>query len=91
MTPDELLKNADIERVAKEGALIYQSVKSKYEPTSTGQFLAIDIESRDQYLAPTSAEAVIKARAAHPNKVFYVVKVGFDAAETLANLIVPKK
>jgi len=89
-TSEELLKSADLERIAREGALIYQSVKSKHEPVSTGKFLAIDIDSRDQYVASSSAKAVVEARKAHPNKVFYVVKIGFDAAETLANLIVRK-
>jgi hypothetical protein len=55
-----------------------------------GEFLAIDIDSKDVYVAPTSAEAVVAARGVHPNKVFYVVKIGFDAAETMAHLF-PQK
>lgn len=86
MMPEELLKSADLEKIAKEGALIYQSVKSTYEGKDTGKFLAIDIESKDKFLAPTSAEAVVQARAVHPKKVFYVVKIGFDAAETISAL-----
>ncbi len=89
-TPEELLKNTDLEKIATEGNLIYQSIKSKYETNSIGKFLAIDIESKDQFLSASSAEAVVDARKVHPNKVFYVVKIGFDAAETMANLIVKK-
>ena len=87
MTPEDLIKNADLEKIATNGALIYEGIKSKYEENSIGKFLAIDIDSKDQYVASTSAEAVVQARTAHPNKVFYVVKIGFDAAETLANMI----
>ena len=87
MDSEELIKNSDLQRIATEGALIYEAVRGKYEVNSLGKFLAIDIESKDQYLAPTSAEAVITARKAHPKRVFYVVKIGFDAAETMANLI----
>jgi len=90
MEAEELIKNTDLEKIATQGALIYQGVKSKYEENSIGKFLAIDIDSKDQYLAQTSAEAVVLARAAHPNKVFYVVKIGFDAAETMAHLISKK-
>ncbi len=90
MDSEELIKNTDLERIASQGALIYQSIKSKYEENSIGKFLAIDIDSKDQYLASTSAEAVVMARTAHPNKVFYVVKVGFDAAETMAHLVSKK-
>lgn len=87
MDPQELIKNADLEKIATQGALMYQEMKSSYESSSMGKFLAIDIDTKDAYLAPTSAEAVVAARAAHPGKVFYVVKVGSDTAETLASLI----
>ena len=87
MTPQELIQNTDLGKIASEGVLIYQEVKKQYEENSVGKFLAIDIDSKEKYLAPTSAEAVITARAKHPGKVFYVVKIGFDAAETMAHLI----
>ncbi len=87
MDLEELMKNSDLTRIASEGALIYQGVKNKYEEHHIGKFLAIDIESKDLYVGSTSADAVILARKQHPNKVFYVVKIGFDAAETMANLI----
>ncbi|HLD70334.1 MAG TPA: hypothetical protein VI937_00380 [Negativicutes bacterium] len=90
MTPEELIKNTDLAKVASQGALIYQEVKKKYEENSIGKFLAIDIDSKEQFLASTSAEAVVAARAKYPGKVFYVVKIGFDAAETMAHLIYKK-
>ncbi len=75
----------EIQKIATEGALIYEEIKSKYEPEHKGEFLAIEIESKKEYLASSSAEAMILARASHPNKIFYVMKIGFDAAETLAH------
>jgi hypothetical protein len=90
MSPDDLLKNVDLTKIATEGSAIYNSVKSSYEPVHTGKFLAIEIESKDQHIGSSSAEALVQARAAHPGKVFYVVKIGFDAAETMANLVVSK-
>ncbi len=90
MNTEELTKNADLAKIAKEGALIYEKIKSNYEPSHHGQFLAIDISSEDAYVAPASADAVVLARKAHPDTVFYVVKVGFDAAETMAHLF-PEK
>lgn len=83
---DELIKKANIQKIAEEGAKIYESIKSQYEPVQNGKFLAIDIESKDTYIGNISSEAVELARKAHPNKVFYVVRVGFSAAETLATL-----
>lgn len=86
MDTEELTKNADLEKIAKDGSSIYEEVRGQYEPDHTGEFLAIEIENKSVYLAKTSAEAMSAARKANPGKVFYVVKIGFNAAETMANL-----
>jgi len=90
MDKDELLKKADIEKIAKEGARIYEQIKGKYEPKENGKFLAIDIDSKNVYFASTSADVLDKARKNHPNKIFYVVKIGFEAAETMAQMFFAK-
>ena len=82
---EELIKKADIQKIANKGAEIYGSVRLQYEPDQNGKFLAIDINSKEAFLGNTSSEAVESARKAHPNKIFYVVKIGFSAAETLAS------
>ena len=81
---DELIKQADIHHIAEEGSKIYLEIKDKYDPKEKGKFLAIDIDSKKVYLGVTSAEAVEEAKKNHPDKIFYVIKVGFDAAETIA-------
>lgn len=82
-----LIKKANIQEIAEKGSKIYDQIKSHYEPKKNGQFLAIDIETKNAYLAKTSSEAVELARKNHPSKIFYVVKIGSSAAETLAGLI----
>ena len=84
MNNEELIKKADIQKIADEGAKIYEQVKTDYDPKEKGKFLAIDIDSGEVYLSDTSAEALELARKDHPEKVFYVVKIGFDVAETMA-------
>ena len=84
MANDELIKQADVQKIATEGAKIYESIKADYDPKEKGRFLAIDIDTKQTYLADTSADAVAAARKNHPDRVFYVVKIGFDAAETMA-------
>ncbi len=81
---EELIKQANIQKIAEEGAKIYDQIKVQYDPQERGKFLAIDIESKDVYLGTSSADALELARQQHPNKVFYVVKIGFDVAETMA-------
>jgi len=84
MNNEELIKKVDIQKIAEEGAKIYEQTKVNYDPKERGKFLAIDIDSKKTYLGNTSAEALESARQNHPNKVFYVVKIGFDVAETMS-------
>ena len=84
MNGEDLIKETDIQRIAEEGAKIYQTIKDQYDPKEKGKFLAIDIESQKTYLGNSSAEALESARKNHPNKIFYVIKIGFDVAETMA-------
>jgi hypothetical protein len=86
MTSEELIKNTDIPRLSEEGRKIYEQIKARYESTHLGKFLAIDIKTQEAYLADSSAEAVEKARVAHPDTVFYVVKVGHSITEVMAGL-----
>lgn len=88
---EELIKKADIQKIAEEGAKIYEQIKVNYDPKERGKFLAIDIESKKAYLGNTSAEALELARQNHPNKVFYVVKIGFEVAETMAQSFAQSK
>lgn len=88
---DELIKNADIQKIAEEGAQIYAQVKANYDPKEKGKFLAIEIESKNVYLGNTSAEALVLAKQNHPDKIFYVVKIGFDTAETMAQSFLENK
>jgi len=88
---EELIEKADIQKIAEEGVKIYEQIKVDYDPKEKGKFLAIDIESKNVYLGNTSAGALELARQNHPNKIFYVIKIGFDAAETTARSFIENK
>lgn len=88
---EELIKKADIQKIAEEGTRIYAQVKQDYDPKEKGKFLAIDIDSQNVYLGNTSAEALVLAKQNHPDKIFYVVKIGFDTAETMAQSFLENK
>ncbi|MBU2595342.1 hypothetical protein KJ713_00735 [Patescibacteria group bacterium] len=83
---DELIKKADIQKIAAKGTKIYEKVKNNYEPQNNGKFIAINVDNEDIFLADNSSEAVEKARQKYPNKVFYVVKIGYSATEIMAKL-----
>lgn len=88
---ESLIKHADIQKIAEEGAKIYARIKVQYDPKEHGKFLAIDIGSEKAYLGSTSADALALARSKHPNKIFYVVKIGFDVAETTAQSFIDNR
>ena len=88
---EELIKSVNLPRIAEEGAKIYEQIKINYDPKEKGKFLAIEIDSKKEYLGNTSAEALELARQNHPDKIFYVVKIGYDAAETIAQCFTKSK
>ena len=87
---DELIKQADLQKIVTEGAKIYNQIKDKYEPKEDGKFLAIDIDSKKVYFAETGADAVELAKKSYPKKVFYVVKIGFEVSENIARVFLGK-
>lgn len=87
MQNEELIKNVNIQQLAEEGNRIYEELKDRYEPEQNGKFLAIEVGTKNVYLGDTSSKAVEEARSAHPDKVFYVVKIGFSASEVLAEVV----
>lgn len=87
MTPNEqLLKDADMEAIAKKGGEVYERIKDQYLAGHKGEFLAIDPGSEEVFLAASSGEAVAKARERYPNTIFYVVRIGYSVAEELASM-----
>ncbi len=91
MEDDKLLKKADLQGIAEKGARIYEKIKAKYERRHKGKFLAIEVDGGSVFIGKTSAQALILAREKNRGKIFYVVKIGFDVAETLAEFFVGKK
>ncbi len=88
MNEEELINKTNIQKIAQNGAEIYEKIKANYEPLKNGTFLAIEVDSEKIYEGSTAAEALVAARTANPGKLFYVVKVGSGSAETLAHSLV---
>jgi len=64
-----------------QGKRQYQSKLRKFlEPEHRGEFVAIEPESGDYYLGQTMSAAYQRAIEAHPQKKFYLVRVGYKTA-----------
>ena len=71
-------QGVNIHEIAARGNEIYKGIKKKYDQDK-GRFLAIDIESKDVFLADSTIDAVLAAKAKYPDRVFYVLRIGYAA------------
>jgi predicted phosphoribosyltransferase len=69
------------QELARRGLEHYErNLKRQLELTSPNEFVAIEVESGDYFLGKTMSEAIQAARAAHPEQIPFVVRVGHPAA-----------
>jgi hypothetical protein len=79
--PQPALLNAAQRRVAEKAKRFYQTkLKALLEPSHWGQYVAIEADSGDYGLGASIGEAIQQAKAKHPDKLVYVVRIGFRAA-----------
>jgi len=80
---DESNEEQSLQEIVDKGSALYEAVKGQYEPHDKGKFLAIEVEKGNFYIGDTTREAIGKARAANPGKLFYLVRIGFSSMEVL--------
>jgi len=90
MKPEDALMNSlnkiDVVRseLIERGQSIYeQSLKQHLEPAQVGRFVAIEPASGSYFLGDTATAALVAARAAMPNSLFYLTRVGQQTAHTV--------
>jgi hypothetical protein len=59
-----------------------QRLASLLEPSHDGEFVAVEPDSAQYFLGNTASAALIAARAAMPNNLFYLTRVGRETAHT---------
>ena len=82
------LRKEDVEvadPLVESGRRFYdERLKGELEPGHTGRYVAIEPESGRYFLADTGTEALLEARRALPESLFYLARVGHPAADTLS-------
>lgn len=76
-------RTVDIHRIASEGDVIYEEIKERYLNEHKGEFLAINVDTKEVFLGKTNAEAVEKAEKKYPDAIFYVERIGYSAVAML--------
>lgn len=67
--------------IAAKGSDIYnRRYRAEFERLHKGEFAAIDIDQETAYLADLPENALAKARAARPEGVFFLLRVGSAGA-----------
>jgi hypothetical protein len=68
----------------RRAVAIYQrQLRGRLEASNPDDFVAIEPESGDFYLGKTLSEAIQAARAAHPGRLPFVLRVGHQATVEL--------
>ncbi len=69
------------ENVAREAKRIYKErLRASLEESHMDEYVAIEPDSGEHFLAKSYSEAVAASRAAHPERIAFVIRVGHKAA-----------
>jgi hypothetical protein len=56
-----------------------RALRAKLEPKHVGKYLVIDVDSGDYELDVDEVAALQRAEAKHPDRIFYIMRVGYRA------------
>lgn len=67
--------------VAKQAKAVYDvDFRERCEADHFGEFVAIEPESRESFVAVTFIDAAMAAKAAYPSRKSFVIRIGHEAA-----------
>ena len=72
----------DRRKLSTKGKEIYERIRRELEPEHKGKIVAIEVDSGDYFLGKNVIEATRKGREKHPDKVFYLIRIGFPSIYT---------
>lgn len=64
-------------------ALYDCKLKTLLEPAETGKYVAVEPESENYFVDADGTKALQLARAAFPDKLFFLIRIGYDAAHSI--------
>ena len=79
-------------KLSQEGKRVYQErLQAVLEPEHIGRFVAIEPNSGRYFLGDSGAEALIAARDAMPESLFFLARVGYPAAHRIGGHALRKR
>jgi hypothetical protein len=72
------------ENLAERAKALYEGkLKNLLEPTAKGKFVAIEPDTERYFIADTGTKAILQGRAALPDKLFFLMRVGYPTAHAI--------
>jgi hypothetical protein len=68
--------------IASKGRKIFETISLELTDKYRGQFVAIEVDSGEYFIAETGIEATRKAQAKYPGKIFFLGRIGYRTAYT---------
>jgi hypothetical protein len=78
----QVQKLPDIHHISKKGQKIFEMLSEELTESHFGRFIAIEVDSGDYFIGETAIEATRRAQAKHPEKLFFLGRIGYRTAYT---------
>ena len=70
--------------LAEKSKLFYESkLKNLLEPSEKGKFVAIEPDTESYFVDKDGTKALLRARDAFPDKLFFLMRIGYKAADSI--------
>ena len=71
--------------LAKKSKALYESkLKNLLEQAEKGKFIAIEPESEKYFVDADGTQALLRARNAFPDKLFFLIRIGYKTADSIS-------
>jgi hypothetical protein len=81
-----LISNHSIQVAERAKAIYSRRLQAELEVAHRNSYVAIEPESGEHFVADSFGAAVAAARAAHPDRISFVIHIGHQAAIHLGGL-----
>ena len=76
-----------MDMVERSQAIYDQSLRQQLEANHSGEYVAIEPESGEHFVASTLSSAIGAARAAHPSRLAFAIRIGHPTTVDLGGVV----
>ena len=76
----------NLDEFSKQSEAYFTKIKPELEGSYKGKYAALDFENEKFWIGETASEALSKAKAEYPDRLFYLIQVGSSSAFSIQSL-----